>query len=182
MIEMTIDSIRVSTQTNQHVLFLKEKIGERYLPIWIGNAEADAISIKIQGLTKLRPLTHDLMYSIISALTANIDLVLLNEIKGDTFYAKIILNVEGKEKGIDCRPSDAVALAIRAEVPIFAEEAVLDEGGIIFDQETGEPTMFAKGGEENKGENISEEELKRLSAFRDFIDKTNLDDLGKNES
>jgi uncharacterized protein len=182
MIEMEVESVRISTRNDQHVIILKEKLGERCLPIWIGPAEADAIATKIQGVTRSRPMTHDLMYSIISALTASVDLVLLNELKGDTFYARITLNIGGKGKEIDCRPSDAVALALRAEVPIFAEEGVLKEGGIIFDKNSGEPVTKAQDGEETTRKKITQEELKKLSAFRDFIDKADLNNLDKNES
>jgi uncharacterized protein len=181
VIEMVIDSIRINTQSNQHVLVLKEKEGELFLPIWIGPAEADAIAIKIQKVSKPRPLTHDLLFSIISALNATVDLVLLNKIQGDAFYSKIRLNVNGKDLEIDSRPSDSIALAIKAEAPIYADESVLKEGGIIFDKDTGQPVVPSKG-EEAKGEQLSEDELKKLSAFRDFVDKINLDDLGKKDS
>jgi bifunctional DNase/RNase len=182
MIELIVDSIRVNTQNYQRVLILKEKNAERSLPIWIGQAEADAIAIKIQGIAKSRPLSHDLMYSIISALTASLDYVLLNDIKGETFYAKIALNSGGKAVEIDCRPSDAIALAVRAGVPIYAEEAVMNESGMILDQETGKPALPTESKEGASEKKVSDDELKRLSAFRDFIDKADLDDLGKNKS
>jgi bifunctional DNase/RNase len=182
MIEMIVESIRVSIQNYQRVMILKEKTAERCLPIWIGPAEADAIAIKIQGVTPQRPLTHDLMYSIISALMASVDFILLNEIEGDTFYAKIMLNANGKTLEIDSRPSDAVALAVRAGVKICVEEAVLDNGGMILDKDTGQPVIPKYEGEGVGGEKIGEEEMKRLSAFRDFIDKTDLDDLDKHKS
>jgi uncharacterized protein len=177
MIEMVVESIRVSIQNYQRVIILKEKTGERCLPIWIGPTEADAIAMKIQGVTLQRPLTHDLMYSIISALTASVDFILLNDIEGDTFYAKIMLNANGKTIEIDSRPSDSIALAVRAGVQIYAEEAVLNNAGMILDKETGKPIPPEAGGKK-----IGEEELKRLSAFRDFIDKTDLDNLDKHKS
>ena len=94
MIEMTIDSIRVSLMNYQRVVILKEKMAERYLPIWIGPAEADAIAVKLQGVDVPRPLTHDLLHSVIDALGANINSIIVSELKGDTFFAKILLNVD----------------------------------------------------------------------------------------
>jgi uncharacterized protein len=182
MIEMVIDSIRMNPQNNQHVVILKEKTGERCLPIWIGPVEANAIAIKIGGARVPRPLTHDLMYSIICALNTKVDFVLLNDIKGDTFYARIIFNVSGKNMEIDARPSDAMALAVRAGVPILAEESVLNKGGIVLDKATGEPNVPGTKGEGPGQRKVSQDELKKLSAFSDFIDKLDLDDLGKNKS
>ena len=121
MIEMVIDSIRVSLMNNQRVIMLKEKAAERYLPIWIGPAEADAIAVKLQGVAVPRLLTHDLLYSIIDALGATINFILLSDLKSDTFYAKIVLNTHGGQMEVDSRPSDALALAVRAGVPIYAE-------------------------------------------------------------
>ena len=188
MIEMTIDSIRVSLMNYQRVVILKEKVDEgleeeakRYLPIWIGPSEADAIAVKLQGVGVPRPLTHDLLHSVIDALGATIDSIIVSELKSDTFYAKIILNVDGSKMDIDARPSDALALAVRAEVPIYAEEAVLDKAGILLDKETGKPITegMEAGG---KGKKISEEEMKRLSAFQDFINTLDLDDLDNRKS
>ena len=95
MIEMVIDSIRVSLVNYQRVVILKEKAAERYLPIWIGPTEADAIAVKIQGATVPRPLSHDLLHSVIGALGATLNSIVINDLKSDTFYAKIILNVDG---------------------------------------------------------------------------------------
>ena len=130
MIEMTIDSLRVgmmNPKSTQHgtpyVVLLKEKGSERYLPIFIGPAEANAIAIKLRGEQVPRPLTHDLMRSIIDSLGATIDSVIVSDLKNDTFYAKVVLNVNGGQMEVDSRPSDAFALALTAgEVPIFAED------------------------------------------------------------
>jgi bifunctional DNase/RNase len=175
MIEMSIDSIRVSMMNYQRVVILREKDTGRYLPIWIGPAEADAITIKLQGVISPRPLTHDLMESIISKLGARVKSVIVNDLQNDTFYARLILDVKGDALELDSRPSDAMAIAIRTDAPIYVEEVVLDRAGILIDNETGKPVPQRKGG---KGE-ASEEELKSLSAFRDFIDNLNLGDLGK---
>ena len=182
MIELKIDSIRLNPQNNQRVVILKEKTGGRCLPIWIGSVEADAIAVKLQGVSLPRPMAHDLMYSIISALTTTVDFILLNEIKGETFYARIILNKGGTDIVIDSRPSDAIALAVRANVPIFAEEGVLDKGGIILDEVTEETNIPGKEGKNFSKQKVSKEELKKLSAFKDFINNLDLDDLGKNKS
>ena len=160
MIEMSIDSIRVSLMNYQRVVILKEKVAKRYLPIWIGPAEADAIAVKLQGVTVPRPLTHDLLSSVIDSLGAAIDSIIVSDLKSDTFYAKIILSINGQQMEIDSRPSDAIALAVRANVPIFVDENVMAEAGI-----TPETDVTEEAGEED------------LSAFRDFIDTLNLDDL-----
>ena len=182
MIEMVIDSIRVSTMNYQRVVILKERTGERYLPIWIGPAEADAIAIKLQGVNVTRPLTHDLICSIIAALGASINFVLMSELKNDTFYAKIVFKADGGQMEVDARPSDSLALALRAEVPIYAEEAVLDKSGIMLDKETGKPITPGKELEGAKGEKVSEDELRRMSAFGDFIKTLDLDDFDKHKS
>ena len=180
MIEMTIDSIRVSLMNYQRVVMLKEKIAERYLPIWIGPAEADAIAIKLQGVTVPRPLTHDLLRTAINTLGATINSIIVSDLKNDTFYAKIILDVDGGRMEVDSRPSDALALAVRVEVPIYAEEAVLDKAGILLDKETGKPVV--QEGEGTSGKKVSEDELKKMSAFYDFINTLDLEDFDKHKS
>jgi len=194
MKEMTIDSIRVSLMNYQRVVLLKEKVEEgedenapkRYLPIWIGPAEADAIAVKLQGVNVPRPLTHDLLTSIIGTLKADIDSIIVNDIKNDTFYAKIILNTEGEQTEIDSRPSDALALAVRVEAPIYADESVLDRAGILLDKETGKPIMeeaeTSEGKGKGKGKAVSEEEMKRMSAFYEFINTLDLEDFDKRKS
>ncbi len=182
MIEMSVESIRVSLMNYQRVVILKEKMAERYLPIWIGPAEADAIAVKLQGVTVPRPLTHDLLYSVIDDLGAIINSIIVSDLKNDTFYAKINLSVDGKQLEVDSRPSDALALAVRAGVPIYAEEAVMDKAGILLDKETGKP-VSEEGGEAGAGaREVSEQEMRRMSAFRDFIDNLDLDDFDKRKS
>lgn len=184
MIEMTIDSIRVSLMNYQRVVILKEKEAERYLPIWIGPAEADAIAVKLQGVTVPRPLTHDLLQSVIDSLGASVNSIIVSDLRNDTFYAKIILNVDSGVMEVDSRPSDALALAVRVEVPIYAEEAVLDKAGIFLDKETGKPILGEReaGKAEGKSKGVSEEEIKRMSAFYDFINTLDLDDFDKRKS
>lgn len=181
IVEVTIDSIRVSPMNYQHVVILKEETGDCYLPIWIGPAEANAIAVKLRGATVPRPLTHDLLYSVIEALGAKVDSIIVTDLKSDVFYAKIILNVGGQQTEIDCRPSDALALAVRAEAPILVEEAVLDKAGILLDKETGRPihAQSETGRASNKTGKVSEDDLRRMSAFTDFINTLDLDDFDK---
>jgi bifunctional DNase/RNase len=178
MLEMTIDSIRVSPMNYQRVVILKEKDSDRYLPIWIGPAEADSIAVKLQDLTVPRPLTHDLLKTVIDSLGGAVEHILVNDLQNDTFYAKISIKNGGDAKEIDCRPSDAVALAVRAQVPIFVEESVLDKAGIKLDKETGKP-LTDETIEQAKPPEVKEEELRRMSAFTDFIDSLDLEDFGK---
>ena len=182
MIEMAIDSIRVSLMNYQRVVILKEKMAGRYLPIWIGPAEADAIAVKLQGVTVPRPLTHDLLRSVIDSLGATIESIIVSDLKSDTFYAKIILNVDGGQLEIDSRPSDALALAVRAEAPIYVDEAVLDKAGILLDEETGKPVLEETEEAGGKDRKVSEEEMKKMSAFYDFINTLDLDDFDKRKS
>jgi len=183
MIEMTIDSIRVSLMNYQRVVILKEKVSDRYLPIWIGPAEADAIAVKLQGVAVPRPLTHDLLNSVIDTLGASVDSIIVNDLKNDTFFAKVILDVDGKQVDVDSRPSDALALAVRTGVPIFADESVMDKAGILLDGETGKP-VFEEGDESGGREGgMSEEDMKKkMSAFYDFINTLDLDDFDKRKS
>ena len=182
MIEMIIDSIRVSLMNYQRVVILKEKMAERYLPIWIGPAEADAIAVKLQGVTVPRPLTHDLLHSVIDALGATINSIIVSELKNDTFYAKIILNIDGEQMEVDSRPSDALALAVRAKAPIYAEEIVLDKAGILLDKETGKPVPQQREMTGDNGKKVSEEEMRKMSAFYDFINTLDLEDFDKRKS
>ena len=184
MVEMNIDSIRVSLMNYQRVVILKEKLAERYLPIWIGPAEADAIAVKLQGVNVPRPLTHDLLSSVIDTLGATVNSIIVSDLKGDTFYAKVVLDVDGGQMEVDSRPSDALALAVRVEVPIYAEEAVLDKAGVLLDKETGKP-LDQEGEVDEAGgkvKQVSDEELRRMSAFREFIDTLDFEDFDKRKS
>ena len=184
MIEMSIDSIRVSLMNYQRVVILREKASDRYLPIWIGPAEADAIAVKLQGVAVPRPLTHDLLNSVIDTLGASVNSIIVNDLKNDTFYAKVILDVEDRQMEVDSRPSDALALAVRTGVTIYAEESVLDKAGILLDGETGKP-IFEEGEEADQtgGAHVSDEDMKKkMSAFYDFINTLDLDDFDKRKS
>src|SRR5215210_7961850 len=124
MIEMSVEFVRVSMQNYNRVVILKEKASERYLLIWIGPSEAEAIAMRLGDVQPPRPQTHDLMKNIIDSVGANVSHVLVNDLNNDTFYARIVLEVNGRTVEIDSRTSDAIALAVRAGVPIFAEESV----------------------------------------------------------
>lgn len=184
MIEMSIESIRVSLMNYQRVVILKEKNADRYLPIWIGPAEADAIAVRLQEVAVARPLTHDLLRSVVEALGARINYIVVNDLANDTFFARIILDVDGRTLEIDSRPSDAIALAVRAKVPIYAEESVLEKAGVFLDKE-GAMTPAAASTSSETAEPIREvapEELEKLSPFRDFIESLDLDDFDKRKS
>jgi bifunctional DNase/RNase len=181
VIEMTIEGIRVSLMNYARVVILKEKESDRYLPIWIGPAEADAIAVRLQEVSVARPLTHDLLRSVLETLGAQVTRVVVNDLANDTFYAKIILDIDGRPPlEIDARPSDAIALAVRVQVPIFAEETVLEKAGVHLDKE-GEPSDTVLSQPEPMGK-VDEEELKRMSAFREFIESLDLSDLDERKS
>lgn len=180
MVELTIESIRVSLMNYQRVVILKEKDSDRYLPIWIGPAEADAIAVRLQEVSVARPLTHDLLRSIIDSLGANVECVVVNDLSNDTFFARIMLQVDGRSLEIDSRPSDAIALAVRAQVPIYADESVLEKAGVKLDEEG----KGLEGLTDDAGENPKEtspEELEKLSPFRDVIEGLDLEDFGKQQ-
>lgn len=180
MIEMDIDSIRVSLVNSQRVVLLKEKTAEHYLPIWIGPAEADAIAIKLQGVQVRRPLTHDLLKSFIDALGAELESMVINEIKDDTFYAKVNLIVDNRRIEVDSRPSDAIALAVRSGTPIMVDESVLDQAGVFLEQEN--DNAVVKNDETEANKPLSKDEIDRMSAYSDFLKTLNLDDLDKHQS
>jgi bifunctional DNase/RNase len=201
MIEMSIDSVRVglmNPKSTQHgtpyVILLKEKAAERYLPIFIGPAEAHAITIKLRGERVPRPMTHDLLYSAIDALGASVGAIIVSDLKNDTFFAKVILNVSGGQIEIDSRPSDAFALALTAvgPVPIYTDEAVLDKAGISLSRDEGDELVMegeqvdpdSKQGKspESKPRKVSEDELGKLSAYREFLEGLDLEDFGKYKS
>ena len=182
LLEVLIDSVRVSLMNYQRVVILKDKESDRYLPIWIGPAEADAIAVKLQDVPVPRPLTHDLLSSVIAELGAKIERIVVSDLSNDTFYAKLIIAVNGSYQEVDCRPSDALAIAVRANAPIFVEDMVMDKASISMDKETGRPISEGAGqgeGADRPKQSISGEELKRLSAFEDFIkDLKGLEELG----
>ena len=129
---MEITGVRVELPTNQPIVLLKERGGERYLPIWIGAAEAAAIALSLQGVVTPRPMTHDLMQSILEDLQVSVQRIVVTELRDSTFFASIQLQRNGDSYEITSRPSDAIALAVRMATPIFAEEGVLEEASILI--------------------------------------------------
>ena len=169
MVEVTIDSIRVSLMTQHRVVVLKETDTDRYLPIWIGPFEADAITIQLQGVQVPRPLTHDLIKSFIRELGVKVSHVLVSELRNDTFFARIVVDVDGNSMEIDSRPSDAIALAVRVGAPIFVSEQVMGLASITPEEEI-----------TTEIEATTSQEREDLAIFRDFVDGLDLDDLGEN--
>lgn len=165
MIEVSIDSVKVSLVSQYRLVLLKELGGERYVPIWIGPFEAEAITLQMQGVEVPRPLTHDLLKRVIGSLGARVSHVVVTDLRQETFFANIVLDVDGKRLEIDSRTSDAIALAVRTNVKIFVNDEVMESAGIVP--------------EEDISAGVSTEEEARLSAFSDFIDSLDLDDLGK---
>ncbi|MFO7323159.1 MAG: bifunctional nuclease family protein [Chloroflexota bacterium] len=167
MIEVIIDSIRVSLMSQHRIVVLKDSNGDRYLPIWIGPCEADAITIELQEMPPQRPLTHDLLKSVVRELGGKIVHILINDLRNDVYYARIVVDVNGRQIEVDSRPSDAIALAVRAKVPIFVADVVMDKAAIEPDEDV-EAEAPARDDEVDEG---------RLSAFQDFVNTLDLDDL-----
>ena len=167
LIEMVVESVRVHMLSSQHVVILKESERDRYLPIWIGPSEANAIAMKLQGLSAERPLTHDLLVSILGSLGSNISRVVVTHVTDGTFHARLYVETaSGDETEVDSRTSDAIAVAVRTGSPIYADERVLDEAGV-------EP--------DSTEENTAEEE-ERLAVFREFVNSLDVDLPGQGES
>jgi bifunctional DNase/RNase len=175
MIEVTIDSIRVSLMSQHRVVVLKDTNSDRYLPIWIGPCEADAITIELQEMPPQRPLTHDLLKTVIREMGGKVVHILINDLRNDVYYARIVVDVKGSQVEIDSRPSDAIALAVRVKTPIYVADVVMDKAAIEPDEDV-EKSLDeeAMGGD-------SEVDPGRLSAFADFVDTLDLDDLEDSE-
>ncbi len=132
MVEMELNKIVIDEKRHDQLIVLKEKNGERTLPIVIGLAEASAIKLKISGFQPQRPLTHDLLHETIKYLEANIEKIIIDRLEESTFHAKIVLKTSlGVEKVIDARPSDSIALAVRAQAPIFVEDDIIKQSEIF---------------------------------------------------
>lgn len=162
MIQVVIDSIRVSLMSPHRVILLREIDSERQLPIWIGPFETDAIVVEMQQVETARPLTHDLLKSTIEELGGSVSHILVNALVDDHFTARVFIDQNGKLLEIDSRPSDAIALAVRVKVPIFVAKEVMDEAGVMQEEEI----------LSDKEAEASDEEL---DIFRDFLDTLDLD-------
>jgi len=155
MIEMELTGVRVELPTNPPIVLLRERGGERYLPIWIGAAEAAAIALSLQGVVTPRPMTHDLLKNILDDLTVEVQRIVVTELRDSTFYATIALQRGTDGFEVSSRPSDAIALAVRMSVPIFAEEGVLEEASIL----------------------IPGDEDEEVEKFREFLDNVSPEDF-----
>jgi len=173
MVEMSVESVRINLATQQRVVILKATKQERYLFIWIAHAEAYAIAVELQGTNPPRPLTHDLLKNVISELGAKIVSIVISDLIEDIFYARIVLDVEGRHVEIDSRPSDAIALSVRTKTPIYVDESLLERAGMTLD--TSEETLLPKA-----EKNQEPEPEENLDAYRDFINSLDvLDEFGK---
>lgn len=151
--EMVVESVRVHMLSSQHVVILKDTDRDRYLPIWIGPWEANAIAMKLQGMTPERPLTHDLFSLTLEELGVSLKQIVVSDLSEETFRARLLLEQDGRAVDIDARPSDAIALAVRAGVPIYATDAVLDRAGVVPEADEDE----------------------KLSIFREFVNSLDVD-------
>jgi bifunctional DNase/RNase len=178
MVEVVIDSIRVSLISQQRIVILREVDADRYLPIWIGIYEAEAIALALQDVEVARPLTWDLLKNIFSILDARIIRVEVTSLHDDTYYGNIVAEVDGRKLDIDSRPSDAIALAVRAHVPILVSRPILDSVGVIPEEDMQE-TSDEKGQiTESPASDVNEE---NLSVFEDFIENLDIDDKDKGD-
>ncbi|MGI8688366.1 MAG: bifunctional nuclease family protein [Thermomicrobiales bacterium] len=171
MIESVVESVRVSLVTNQRVVILKELEGERYLPIWIGPFEAEAIAMELQGVEAPRPLPYDIMKKIIGDLGGRVRRVLISGLREDVFYATIVIEAAGRQIEVDSRSSDAIALAVRTKVPIFVDESVMDKAGVPFGEDEEEIDAEAKPKPSPEDE--------KLTSFRNFINSLDFSDENK---
>jgi hypothetical protein len=159
VIELQLVGVRVELPTNQPIVLLKEREGERYLPIWIGPVEATAIALGMQGIETQRPMTHDLMRDLLQGLGISVDRVVITELREGTFYAEIQMSQNGDSLAVSSRPSDALALAVRMNLTIFADESVIEEASIAVKDED-EPD--------------AEQEVER---FREFLEQVTPEDF-----
>jgi uncharacterized protein len=176
LVEMVVESVRVHMPSSQHVVILKELDRERYLPIWIGPWEANAIAMKLQGVSSERPLTHDLFSTTLDELGVAVRRVVISSLAEETFHARLFLESGGREVEVDSRPSDALALAVRAGVRIFAADEVLDRAGVRPD-DAGSSLEGLESTDD--AANVTDP---RLAVFREFINSLDLGgDLGTRE-
>ena len=192
LVEMQIESVRVHMLSNRHVVILKDHAGDRYLPIWIGAWEASAIAMRLQGLQAERPLTHDLFAAALERLGVHVRRVVISELSDETYHARIHMERDGVEVEVDARPSDALALAVRAGVEIYADEEVLSQAALNADPDedaAGDDEAAAEDEPESEGsdrprrrarpiESVGAEDAPvdpRLDMFRDFINSLEAD-------
>jgi len=172
MIEVTIDSIRVSLMSQHRIVVLKAEDSDRFLPIWIGPFEADAITLQLQGMEAPRPLTHDLLKNVLTRLGGEVQHIVISGLEKNTYFARIILDVNGETMEIDSRPSDAIALAVRVDAPILVTEDVMEQAGLQPEEEVSLTDEI-----QEDDSRLSEEGEKDLGAFSDFVEGLDLDSL-----
>ena len=178
MIEVMIDSVRINLMSPQRLVILREVGSDRYLPIWVGQYEAEMITVGLQEVEVSRPLTHDLMKNVFTTFNARIKRIEIISLKEDIFYGNIVAEADGREINVDSRPSDAIALAVRAHAPILVDESVMKNAGI-----TPEVDMKSTAGASAPGSiparptPVGEVSSERLTVFEDFMDKLDLNKL-----
>jgi hypothetical protein len=175
MIEVQIDSVRVHLMTPQRLVVLKQLNSDRYLPIWVGPYEAEAITVALQEVEMSRPLTHDLLKNVFNAFSAHILRIEIVKLQNDIFYGNIVADLNGREIHVDSRPSDAIALSVRAHVPILVHPSVMEDAGITPEQDISEEVQEEP--EKTEPAPLSKEGIERLSVFEDFLGKLDLDKL-----
>jgi hypothetical protein len=181
MVEALIDSIRVSLMSPQRVIILRQKDAERYLPIWVGPYEAESITVALQEVETSRPMTHDLLKNVLKVFDAVLVRVEIVALRDDTFFGNLVLSHNGQLFDVDSRPSDAIALAVRAHVPILINQKVLDEAGIRPEQDMREDNQpeshvppaeeLGSGGIPNEVKDLAPLDEERLDVFDDFLKK-----------
>jgi len=174
MIEVQIDSVRVHLMTPSRLVVLKQVNSERYLPIWVGPYEAEAITVALQEVEMIRPLTHDLLKNVFGAFNARIIRIEIVKLENDIYYGTIVAEVDGREIFVDSRSSDAIALSVRAHVPILVHPSVMDSAGIIPEQDMPDEE---EAPEKSEPAPLSKEGVERLTVFEDFLGKLDLDKL-----
>ena len=174
MIEVQIDSVRVHLMTQNRLVVLKQVNAERYLPIWVGPYEAEAITIALQEVEMSRPLTHDLLKNVFHALNARILRVEVVKLENDTYYGTIVAEVNGREVRVDSRSSDAIALAVRAHVPILVHPSVMEKASITPEEDMKESPKPEK----SEPAPLTKEGVERLSVFENFLEKLDFDKPG----
>ncbi|MBP9040910.1 MAG: bifunctional nuclease family protein [Anaerolineaceae bacterium] len=183
MVEVTIDSVRVSLTNQQRIVMLREVGQERFLPIWIGPYEAEAITISLQEIEVARPQTHDLIIQMLTKLNGRLLRVEVVALKGDVFYGNLVVEMNHQIYNVDARPSDSIALAVRAHVPILVASEILNEAGITPELDIqAEILNESEPDRQKSAEEEAEETKKRLSVFEDFLQNVKLDDLTKRDS
>ncbi len=175
MIEVIIDSVRVNLMSPSRLVVLRETRGERYLPIWVGPYEAEAITVALQEVEVSRPLTHDLIRNMLNSFQARILRIEIVNLRENTFYGNIVLEQNGREINIDSRPSDAIALAVRAHVPILVNPDVMAEASIVPEKDIPEGAAGQTSKERSAVPPPVEESSERLDVFKNFLDKLDLD-------